>query len=150
MSSLTLEAHTHRKNAEIYTGHDLCSQKSIQLLSEFHLPNGLLPLSDIVEAGINRTTGFVWVKQKKPTTHRFETIGKTVRYDTEVTAVIEEKRMRKLSGVKSKEVGLIWVKIGEISVERDGMVSFGTGVGVSRSFPAEAFMVRDGGGDDGK
>ncbi|MCD7473377.1 hypothetical protein HAX54_015209 [Datura stramonium] len=39
---------------------------------------------------------------KKAKEHKFKKIGKLVWYDTEVTAIVENRRMTKLTGVKSK------------------------------------------------
>lgn len=41
------------------------------------LPNGLLPLKDMEECGYVKETGFVWLKQKKKTEHKFEKIDKS-------------------------------------------------------------------------
>ncbi|XP_059668990.1 uncharacterized protein LOC132314097 [Cornus florida] len=135
---------SHRENAEIYHGEALCKQKSRELLEKVSLPKGLLPLDDVVEVGHNQSTGFVWLKQKKKTQHRFRLIGRNVSYDTEVTAFMEDRRMRKLTGVKSKEL-LIWVSISDIYIDdpSSGKITFGTAAGISRSFPVSAFEVED-------
>ncbi|KAL3643637.1 hypothetical protein CASFOL_014452 [Castilleja foliolosa] len=131
---------THRENAEIYTGDAVCKQKSVELLEKMHLPKGLLPLDDILEVGYNESTGFVWLKQKKSKTHVFRAIGKSVWYDTEVTAFVQDRRMKRVTGVKSKEL-LIWVTIYDISIQDpdSGKMTFGTPTGLSRSFPVSAF-----------
>ncbi|CAK9166358.1 unnamed protein product [Ilex paraguariensis] len=125
-------------------GEALCKQKSRELLEKISLPTGLLPLEDFVEVGYNHTTGFVWVKQKKSKQHKFQAIGKSVFYDTEVTAFVEERKMKKLTGVKSKEI-LIWVTISEIYIDdpKSGKITFGTPTGISRSFPASAFEAEN-------
>ena len=130
----------HREGAETYKGAELCKQKSKELLKEINLPTGLLPLQDIEEVGYNRSTGFVWLTQKKPTQHRFVKIGKPVSYDTHVTAFVENRRMKKLHGVKSKEL-LIWITLNEISIDESSpdKITFGTPTGISRSFPVSAF-----------
>lgn len=59
ISPSILSAHSHityiqkikAKATEMYTGHDTCQEKSKTLLIEMGLPNGLLPLQDIVECG---------------------------------------------------------------------------------------------------
>lgn len=134
----------HREGAEIYHGDSLCKQKSIELLKEIRLPNGLLPLDDIVEVGYNRTTGFVWVKQKNRKEHKFRAIGRNVSYDTEVTAFVEDRKMRRLTGVKSKEF-LIWVTISDIYVDSGdtGKITFGNPTGISRNFPVSAFELEE-------
>ncbi|KAF2314678.1 hypothetical protein GH714_028480 [Hevea brasiliensis] len=83
----------HRENAEIYHGEDLCRQKFHELLESFSLPRGVLPL-DIIELGYNRSTGFIWLKQKNKKVHKFHLINRTAHYDTEVTAFIEKGRLR--------------------------------------------------------
>lgn len=104
------------------------------------MPKGLLPLDDIDEVGYNESTGFVWLKQKKSKTHVFRSIGKSVWYDTVVTAFVENRRMKHLTGVKSKEL-LIWVTISYISIPdpNNGKMVFATPTGLSRSYPVSAF-----------
>ncbi|KAI4298267.1 hypothetical protein L6164_031845 [Bauhinia variegata] len=135
----------HREDAEIYRGEALCRQKSQELLKEISLPKGLLPLDDFVEVGYNRTTGFVWLKQKKKKEHRFRAIERTVSYEAEVTAFVDEHRMRRVTGVKSKEM-FIWVTISEIAIEdpNSGKISFSNSSGISRAFPVSAFDLEEG------
>lgn len=104
------------------------------------MPKGLLPLDDLVEVGYNEASSFVWLRQKKRKDHKFRLIGRTVSYDTEITAFVEDGKMKKLTGVKSKEL-LIWVTISDIYI-RDpdsGKITFGTPSGLSRTFPVSAF-----------
>ncbi|KAB1221324.1 hypothetical protein CJ030_MR2G005631 [Morella rubra] len=141
----------HRADAEIYHGEALCKQKYRELLGEISLPGGLLPLDDVVEVGYNRTTGFVWLTQKRKKEHRFRSIGRSVSYDTEVTAFVEERRMRRLTGVKSKEL-LIWVTISDIHIDDPGTgkITFANPTGISRSFPVSAFELDEGNSGDNK
>ncbi|KAK7332184.1 hypothetical protein VNO80_28932 [Phaseolus coccineus] len=134
----------HRDTAEIYEGEAVCRQKSRLLLDEILLPRGLLPLDNIVEMGYNRTSGFVWLKQKHKKEHRFNAIGRTVSYDTEVTAFVEEHRMWRVTGVKTKEL-FLWVTISEIFVDDPACakISFANSTGISRSFPLSAFCIQD-------
>ncbi|KAF5765834.1 hypothetical protein HanXRQr2_Chr15g0708291 [Helianthus annuus] len=136
MSSQQIQS--HRENAEIFTGEALCKQKSHELLTKFSLPKGLIPLTDVTEVGHNAATGFVWVRRKKKTNHVFRMISRKVSYDCEVTAFVEDRRMRNLTGVKSKEL-LIWVTVSDICVTEGGKITFGTPAGLSRTFPATAF-----------
>nr|XP_043618390.1 uncharacterized protein LOC122590119 [Erigeron canadensis] len=137
MSSQKIES--HRDNAETYTNESQCKQKTIELLTKFSLPKGLIPMTDVTEVGHNPSTGFVWVRRKKKTQHLFSMISRKVSYDCEVTAFIEPGRMRNLTGVKSREL-LIWVTISDISVVGDtGKITFGTPTGLSRTFPVSAF-----------
>ncbi|XP_027338186.1 uncharacterized protein LOC113852137 [Abrus precatorius] len=134
----------HRGEAEIYEGEAVCMQKSRLLLDEILLPRGLLPLDNIVEMGYNRITGFVWLKQKHKKEHRFDAIGRTVCYEPEVTAFVEEHRMRRVTGVKTKEL-FIWVTISEIFVDdpSSDKISFANPTGIARSFPLSAFALQD-------
>ncbi|XP_071731186.1 uncharacterized protein [Rutidosis leptorrhynchoides] len=130
---------SHRSNAEIITGESQCKSKTQDLLSKFNLPKGLIPMTDVTEVGHNVSTGFVWVRRKKKLIHLFKSIGRKVSYDGEVTAFVEQGRMRNLSGVKSKEL-LIWVTVSDIFVGgENGKITFGTPAGLARSFPVTAF-----------
>ncbi|KAK1374068.1 Pentatricopeptide repeat-containing protein [Heracleum sosnowskyi] len=142
MSQVTEEIRA--KATEKYSGHEICEEKSKTLLVEMGLPNGLLPLQDIVECGIIRETGFVWLIQKKKVEHKFEKIGKLVSYGTEVTAVIEKGKIKKLSGVKTKEL-LLWVTLSDIYIDDPptGKITFKTPTGLYRTFPTSAFEVED-------
>ncbi|OMP09417.1 hypothetical protein COLO4_05530 [Corchorus olitorius] len=106
------------------------------------MPRGLLPLRDIEEVGYVKETGFVWLKQKKSITHKFDKIGKLVSYATEVTAVVEKNKIKRLTGVKTKEL-LIWITLSDIYVDDPptGKITFKTPAGLSRSFPVSAFEI---------
>lgn len=133
-----------RSKAEMYYGDEMCQEKSKQLLREINLPNGLLPLKDMEECGIVRETGFVWLKQKQAMTHKFEKIGKPVAYEPLVTAVVEPGKIKKLTGVKTKEL-LIWVTLSDIYLDDPptGKITFKTPAGLFRSFPVSAFEIED-------
>lgn len=139
MSSQQLIA-SHRENAEVYHGDALCKQKSKELLGKINMPKGLLPLDDLIEVGYNQTTGFVWLTQKKKKDHVFRLIGRKVSYNNEVTAFVDDRRLRRLTGVKSKEL-LIWISISDICINdpASGKITFGTPTGLSRTFPVSAF-----------
>ncbi|KAL9224340.1 hypothetical protein vseg_000384 [Gypsophila vaccaria] len=134
----------HRENAEVYTGAALCKQKSKELLAEIDMPNGLLPMTDIQEVGYNRATGFVWLTQTKPVQHKFTKISKNVSYDTHVTAFVENHKMKKVHGVKAKEL-LIWITLNEIYIDdtTPDKITFNTPTGISRSYPVTAFLEED-------
>ncbi|WOG82750.1 hypothetical protein DCAR_0101918 [Daucus carota subsp. sativus] len=127
---------------EVYHGNEICQVKSKFLLTEMGLPNGLLPLKDMEECGYVKETGFVWLKQKKRTDHTFEKIGKLTSYANEVTAVIEKGKIKKLTGVKSKEL-LLWIKLSDIYVDDPptGKITFKTPTGLYRTFPTSAFEI---------
>ena len=149
MSSVTEEI---KAKAELYYGDELGQEKSKLLLKEVGMPNGLLPLRDIEECGYVRETGFVWLKQKKNSTHKFDKIGKLVSYATEVTAQVEAGKIKKLTGVKVREL-LVWIVISEICLDgaSSEKVTFKTPAGLSRTFPFSAFVIQEEtSGKDGK
>ncbi|XP_057960891.1 uncharacterized protein LOC131152941 [Malania oleifera] len=139
MSPVTEEM---RAKAEVYYGQEKFEERSKFMLQEAGLPLGLLPLKDVEECGYVEETGFVWVKQKKKITHKFEKVGRLVTYDSEVTAYVEPNRIRKLHGVKTKEL-LIWITLAEIFVNDPptGKLTVKTPQGLTRSFPVAAFEL---------
>jgi hypothetical protein len=115
-----------------------------------HLPLGLLPLADMEEVGYNRSTGFVWLRQKKALTHTFKQIGRQVSYAAEVTAFVEDRRMKRMTGVKTKEL-LIWVTLSDMFLDKDdhSKITFKTPTGLGRTYPVSAFEKEEGeGGGD--
>ncbi|XP_076953960.1 uncharacterized protein LOC143628199 [Bidens hawaiensis] len=139
MSPITPEI---RASAEIFTGDEVCKEKAKSLLREHCLPDGLLPVKDVEELGYVKETGFVWLKQKNEITHKFEKAGKQVSYATEITSYFENCKIKKLSGVKSKEM-MIWISLIEIFVESptSEKVTMKTPTGISKTFPKEAFQA---------
>ena len=141
-------AHTNsiqanREGAEIYTGDDLCRQKSIELLEDLNLPRGLLPMDgNVEELGINRRTGFVWVRQKKALNYTFRKAGRLVCFGTEVTGFLEDRRIKQVTGVKSREL-LMWFPLGEFYVDpkSPNKITFRTPAGLSLSYPTSAFEL---------
>ncbi|KAH7560882.1 hypothetical protein ACOSP7_016658 [Xanthoceras sorbifolium] len=131
-----------RAGAEIVHGPEECYQHSIQLLEELGFPKGVLPLKDLEECGRVRETGFVWMKQKAPYEHFFEGTNTRVSYAVEVTAYVEKLKMKKMTGVKSKQV-FFWVPITEMSIEdpASNKIYFKTPMGIGKSFPLTAFMT---------
>ncbi|XP_023633049.1 LOW QUALITY PROTEIN: uncharacterized protein LOC17898360 [Capsella rubella] len=102
---------------ESYSDQSLCLDKAKELLALINLPTGLLPLKDMTEVGYNKTKGFVWMRMKSKIEHTFPEIGRRVLYDTEITAFVEDRRMKRLTGVKSKEL-MIWVPVNDIFIRR--------------------------------
>ncbi|KAL0927868.1 hypothetical protein M5K25_002086 [Dendrobium thyrsiflorum] len=84
---------SHREGAEVFQGDEICRKKSIELLEELCLPKGLFPLEDIEEFGFNRTSGFIWLIQKKKKDHVFKQIKRAVSYAPEVTAFVEKYKL---------------------------------------------------------
>lgn len=141
MSLVTAEI---KAKSEVYHGDELCREKSKLLLKEVGLPNGLLPLKDVEEVGYEKESGFVWLKQKKSINHKFEKIGKLVSYAPEITAYVELGKIKKLTGVKTKEL-LVWITLNEIFVDDPptGKITFKTPSGLFRTFPVSAFEVEE-------
>ena len=133
-----------KAKAEMYYGDEICREKSKFLLSEVGLPRGLLPLKDIIECGYVEETGFVWLKQKKKIEHTFEKIGKAVSYAPEITAYVEKGKIRKLTGVKTKEL-LLWVTLTDLSVDDPptGKLTCKISSGLYRTYPTEAFELKE-------
>lgn len=130
------------KASEMYVGDEMCQEKSKLLLKEVGLPTGLLPMKDMLECGYVKETGFVWLKQKKSYTHKFDKVGKLASYEPLVTAYVEAGKIKKLTGVKTKEL-LVWVTLSEIYVDDPptGKITFKTPAGLFRSFPTSAFEL---------
>ncbi|XP_031103661.1 uncharacterized protein LOC116007193 [Ipomoea triloba] len=142
MSQITEEIRSSA--TELYKGDEICQEKSKFLLKEVGLPNGLLPMKDMEECGYVKDTGFVWLKSKKKTDHKFEQIGRAVQYSTEVTAYVEPGQIKKLTGVKAKEL-MLWLTLNEIRVDDPptGKIHFKTTTGLARTFPVSAFQVNE-------
>ncbi|KAK1374069.1 Pentatricopeptide repeat-containing protein [Heracleum sosnowskyi] len=140
MSQVTEEIKS--KASEVHYGNELCEVKTQLLLSEVGLPNGLLPLKDMEECGYVEATGFVWLKQKKKIDHKFEKLGKLVSYGPEVTAFVEKGKIKKLTGVKTKEM-LMWLTVSDIYLDDPptGKITFKTPTGLSRTFPTSVFEI---------
>nr|XP_043620363.1 uncharacterized protein LOC122592234 [Erigeron canadensis] len=98
-------------------GHQEGLKLAVSVLEEYGLPLGLLPLADVIEVGFVKTTGYMWIVQKKKVEHTFKLIKKQVSYDTEITGYVEKKRIKKLKGVKAKEL-MLWPPVNDISVRR--------------------------------
>ncbi|OWM85180.1 uncharacterized protein LOC116202715 [Punica granatum] len=130
-----------RAGAEVVYGPEECYQHSVELLEELGFPRGVLPLRDLVECGRVRETGFVWMKQKAPYEHFFVKTNTRVSYATEVTAYVEKFKMKKMTGIKSRQM-FMWVPISEMSMDdpSSGKIVFRTPMGIGKSFPISAFV----------
>jgi hypothetical protein len=136
-------ANKEREGAEVITGAEACYAHSKEMLKGLGFPGGVMPLRGLDECGLMRETGYVWMRQGKAYEHYFTATGTRVRYDAEVTAYVEEGRMKRMTGVRSKQM-LMWVPIVEMSLVDGGeRVYFKSSVGIGRSFPAAAFADED-------
>lgn len=133
-----------RAGAEIAFGHEECYRRSVELLKELGFPAGVMPLKELEECGIVKETGFIWMRQKSPYEHFFEGTNSRVVYATEVTAYVEKFRMKKMTGVKTKQL-LLWVPIAEMSIDdpKRNKICFKTPVGIGKSYPVTAFMSEE-------
>ncbi|XP_078180192.1 uncharacterized protein LOC144574180 [Carex rostrata] len=140
MTSKTIDS--YRNSAEIIKGDAECKKMSVQLLEELGLPKGLFPLENIEEFGYNRNAGFIWFIQKKKIEHTFKKIKQVVSYATEVAAFVEKGKVKKITGVKTKEL-LLWLSVVEVYIEEGSKekVTFKTGTGLSESFDVSAFEL---------
>ncbi|KAF8668915.1 hypothetical protein HU200_052121 [Digitaria exilis] len=142
MASQTIE--TYRAGAEVVRGDAVaCKKAAVELLGEIGLPKGLFPLDNMQDFGYNREAGFMWLIQgKKKVEHTFKKIKQTVSYGSEVTAFVEKGKLKKITGVKTKEL-MLWLSIVEVYVDEaaPGKVTFKTGTGLSDSFDASALEL---------
>ncbi|VAI25183.1 unnamed protein product [Triticum turgidum subsp. durum] len=67
------------------------------------------------EFGYNCAAGFMWLVQRKKTEHTFKKVKQTVSYAGEVTAFVEPGKLRKIAGVKTKEL-FLWLSVVEVYV----------------------------------
>ncbi|CAM8934929.1 hypothetical protein QQ045_015012 [Rhodiola kirilowii] len=129
-----------REGGIVKSGHEEGLKLAVSLLEKFELPLGLLPLAEVVEVGYVQSTGYLWIVQTKKVEHHFKMISKQVKYDTEVNGYIEMKRIKKLKGVKAKEL-VMWPPVNEIIANDSGKLDFKSLAGITKTFPAEAFAA---------
>ncbi|XP_039143788.1 uncharacterized protein LOC120280884 [Dioscorea cayenensis subsp. rotundata] len=131
-----------KEGGVVNKGHEEGMKLAVSLLEEFALPMGLLPLSEVIEFGFVRATGYFWIAQKKKVEHNFKMAGKLVSYDTDIHGYISTKRIKKLKGVKAKEL-LLWPPVNEITVDEPptGKIHFKSLAGVTKTFAVEAFAA---------
>ncbi|XP_062161942.1 uncharacterized protein LOC133868970 [Alnus glutinosa] len=131
-----------KEGAIIKKDHQEGMKMAVSLLEEFKLPLGLLPLADVIEVGFVRSTGYMWILQKKKVEHNFHIISKLVSYDAAISGYVEKNRIKKLKGVKAKEL-MLWPPVSEITVDNPptGKIRFKSLAGITRTYPAEAFAT---------
>lgn len=122
-------------------GHEEGMKMATSLLQEFELPLGLLPLADVIEVGYVKETGYMWIVQRKKVEHEFKKISKLVSYDTEITGFIQKNKIKKLKGVKAKEL-MLWPPVSEITADNStGKIQFKSLAGITKTFPVDAFAA---------
>nr|GEX97800.1 hypothetical protein [Tanacetum cinerariifolium] len=87
---------------------------------------------------------FCLAKTKKKREHKFVKVGRLAKYDNEVTAYVEKAKIKKLTGVKTKEM-IMWINLSEITVDDPptGKITFKSPTGLFRTFPTSAFEVEE-------
>ncbi|XP_028761750.1 uncharacterized protein At5g01610-like [Neltuma alba] len=123
-------------------GNEEGMKMAASLLEEYELPAGLLPLREVVEVGFVKGTGYMWIVQKKKVEHEFKMISKLVSYDSEITGYVSKKKIKKLKGVKAKEL-MLWPPVSEITVDDlpARKIHFKSLAGITKTFPVEAFAA---------
>ncbi|URD86926.1 hypothetical protein MUK42_28458 [Musa troglodytarum] len=137
------EAMAEKEGGVVKEGHEEGMKLAVSLLEEFGLPMGLLPLANVIEVGFVRATGYMWIVQKTKVQHNFKMVSKLVSYDAMIHGYVEKGRIKKLKGVKAKEL-LLWPPVHEITMDRDpptGKIHFKSLAGVTKTFPVEAFAL---------
>ncbi|XVF25653.1 hypothetical protein REPUB_Repub13aG0231900 [Reevesia pubescens] len=131
-----------KEGGVVKKGHDEGMKMATALLEEFGLPLGLLPLADVIEVGFVRNTGYMWIVQKKKVEHNFKMISKLVSYNSEITGFVDKKRIKRLKGVKAREL-MLWPPVNEIVVDDPptGKIQFKSLAGVTKTFPVDAFAA---------
>lgn len=131
-----------KEGGTVKKGHEEGLKMATVLLEEFGLPLGLLPLADVIEVGFVKTSGYMWILQQNKVEHKFKMISKQVSYDTEITGYVEKKRIKKLKGVKAKEL-MLWPPVNEITVDEPsvGKIQFKSLAGITKVFPVDAFAA---------
>lgn len=84
----------------------------------------------------------MWILQEKKVEHEFKMISKLVSYDSEIHGYVEKKRIKKLKGVKAKEL-VLWPPVNEITIDDPptGKIHFKSLAGITKTFPVEAFAA---------
>ncbi|KAH7661076.1 At5g01610-like protein, partial [Dioscorea alata] len=133
-----------RSSVEIYHGDNLCKKRSIQLLEEIGLPNGLFPLDNMEEFGYKLEVGFIWLISKKKMDQTFKKIKRVMSYAPEVTAFVENGKMKKMTGVKTKEL-MVWLSVVKVYIKDPSSkkIAFKTDTGLSNSVPVSAFELEN-------
>ncbi|KAG6419333.1 hypothetical protein SASPL_121551 [Salvia splendens] len=133
---------TQSKGAEIYQG-EACKENLGKLLEEFSVPKGVFRVGEIEEVGLNRSTGFFWLKQKEKTEHYFPGLGSMI-YDSQITSSIDQSHLKNITGLQAKQFFITaTVSDVHVGVTSDDTVKFTTTLGLSRDQPISAFKPED-------
>ncbi|XP_043714802.1 uncharacterized protein LOC122663164 [Telopea speciosissima] len=127
-----------RAGAEIVHGKEACDRFSEELIKELGFPSGVLPTGELEDCGRVRATGSVWWNCKAAYEHFNVATNSKASYAAETTAYVEKGRMKKMTGVKTKQL-MVWITIVEIYMDGN-KITFKTPIGVGKSFPLTSFM----------
>lgn len=135
---------SNRENAVVVTGKVAIKKKMSELLKNAKFPLGVMPVDEAVELGHNPSTGFLWVIRKKKLEHFFKGINRKATLDTEVTGFLEERKMKKITGIKAKEL-MIWVSLTDFRIDdpASGKIIFTATAGITKTFLVSAFEDDD-------
>lgn len=130
---------TQSKGAEIYHG-EACKEKLGKLLEEYSVPKGIFHLGQVEEVGLNRSTGFFWLKQKERTEHYFPRLGSLI-YNEEITSFIEPSHMKNVTGLQGKQLFLT-AALNDVHVglTSNDTVRFTSAIGLARDQPISIFQ----------
>ena len=84
------------------------------------------------------------LKQKKPVEYYNKNIKRIVVYRTEVVAYVEKQKIKKMNGLKRKEL-FMWINLPEMSIvdASSRKIYFKSSFGVGKSFPIKSFELED-------
>ncbi|KMZ58375.1 hypothetical protein ZOSMA_77G00340 [Zostera marina] len=133
-----------RQGTDTKHGGEACHKFSMDFLGELGFPKDVFPLKDLEECGRIHETGFVWMKRKTSSEHYFKGTGTRVSYAPEVTAYVEKNKMKRIVGIKCRQM-MLWLPITEMSIEDSDAkrIYVKTSLGIGRSFPFSAFQNDD-------
>ncbi|KZV51045.1 hypothetical protein F511_01837 [Dorcoceras hygrometricum] len=145
MSKVDKLIEAQSKGAQIFHGEAVCIAKIAEIFQEFSVPSSIFPLKEIIEVGLNRSSGFIWSKQRSKTEHEFKKMGQTILYDVVITCFVEQRHMQKLTGVKTKKL-LFSLPISEMifGFTSDDKVKVVTSTGLYRVHHISEFENEDG------
>ena len=101
-------------------------------------------MKDVQEFGYNHSSGFIWFILKEKHSHSYKKIDRAVVFDKEVTAYLDNKKIKNISGVQTKAL-VFWITVVEIFAEErlPEMITFVSGVkGVSEKFHISVFELQ--------
>ncbi|KAA3463772.1 DUF538 domain-containing protein [Gossypium australe] len=96
-----------------------------------------MPLNHLNEFGYKKTTRFIGLKQENTFKYLFKELGLN-SYGAEITMLTGECQLKRLTGVKSKEM-MIWITLFNVFVDDTKVprkIYYANLMGLSQSYPA--------------